>query len=159
MSSATSYFARIRPAAALLVSVAALVATRPAAAALGDTVASVAKDQVAVRGTLTVTPMQSFDVHQLVDAHGQTVREYADRAGTIFAVTWNGPRSPDLKQLLGAYYGRYVAAAALHKTGHHVLSIRSPTLDLSIVRVQRRAFGRAYLPTRLPGGVTRAELR
>ncbi|MDE2349413.1 MAG: DUF2844 domain-containing protein [Gammaproteobacteria bacterium] len=159
MSSEIPLFRRSGRLVAVCGCVLAGVAARPAAAALGDTVSSVARDQVAMRGTLSVTRMQSFDVHQLVDAHGQTVREYADRAGNIFAVTWNGRRSPDLKQLLGAYYGRYVVAAALHKTGHHVLSIHTPELALSIVRAQRSAFGRAYLPARLPGGVTRAELR
>ena len=159
MSSETSFFGRTARLVAVCGCVLAFVAAKPAAAALGDTVASVARDQVAMRSSLSVIPAQSYDVHQLVDAHGQTVREYADRTGSIFAVTWSGHQSPDLKQLLGAYYGRYLAAAAQHKTGHHVLSIRTPDLALSIVRVQRSAYGRAYLPARLPSGVTQADLR
>ena len=159
MSSGTPFFRRTIRLSAVCGCVLACVAAKPAAAALGDTVASVAQDQVVMRGTLSVIPAQTFDVHQLVDARGQTVREYADRTGTIFAVTWSGHQNPNLKQLLGSYYGRYLAAAAQHKTGHHVVSIHTPDLALSIVRVQRSAYGRAYLPARLPSGVTKADLR
>ncbi len=159
MSSVTSFFGRTGRLVAACGCALAFIAAKPAAAALGDTVASVAQDQAAMRSTLSVIPAQSYDIHQLVDAHGQTVREYADRTGTVFAVTWSGHQSPDLKQLLGTYYGRYLAAARQHKTGHHVLSIRTPDLALSIVRVQRSAYGRAYLPARMPSGITPAELR
>ncbi|HVC02607.1 MAG TPA: DUF2844 domain-containing protein [Steroidobacteraceae bacterium] len=137
----------------------ALVLAQPASAALGGGSASIAKDQAAMRGILSVTPMQSFAVHRLVDPAGQTVREYADRTGRIFAVTWSGSHSPDLQELLGAYYGRYLSAAALHRTGHHIVAIRTPGLVLSVVDFQRSVYGRAYLPSRLPSGFTPADLR
>lgn len=136
-----------------------LAMAHPASAALGGGRASIVKDQAAMRGVLSVTPMQSFTVHRLVDPTGQTVREYADRTGRIFAVTWSGSHSPDLKQLLGAYYGRYVTAAALHRTGHHIVTVRTPGLVLSVVDFQRSVHGRAYLPSRLPSGFTPADLR
>ncbi len=142
-------------------SLACLVAlVRPASAALGDTTASIARDRIAMRvAQATTTPMQSYDVHRLADPAGGVVREYADRAGHVFAVTWHGPRSPDLKTLLGGYYDRYVAAAAQHRTGHHVVTVHAPDLVLSVVRFQRVAYGRAYLPNRMPTGVTKTDLR
>lgn len=146
---------------ALGASLACLVAfVRPASAALGDTSASIARDRIEMRVSQSMTtPMQSYDVHRMVDPAGGVVREYADRAGQVFAVTWRGPRSPDLKTLLGGYYDRYVAAAAQHRTGHHVVTVHAPDLVLSVVRFQRVAYGRAYLPNRMPNGVTKAELR
>jgi len=155
---------RLRPnpaAWAVGVSLLCVVAlARPASAALGDMSASIARDRIAMRVSQSMTtPMQTYDVHRMVDPAGGVVREYADRTGTVFAVTWHGPRSPDLKTLLGGYYDRYVAAAAQHRTGHHVVTVHAPDLVLSVVRFQRFAYGRAYLPNRMPSGVTKADLR
>lgn len=144
----------------LAVGMALTLGCAPAAfAALGESSASVARDHAAMQGTLSVTSAQSFDVHEIKVAGGQTVREYATRAGTIFAVTWHGTRTPDLELLLGGYFGRYVAAAELHRTGHHLVSIRTPDLVLTVTRFQRAAFGQAYLPALMPSGVTPAVLR
>ena len=164
MMSVVSNPRRLRPgsrALALGASLACLVAlARPASAALGDTTASIARDRIAMRVAQSMTtPMPSYDVHRMVDPAGGVVREYADRTGQVFAVTWHGPRGPDLKTLLGGYYDRYVAAATQHRTGHHVVTIHAPDLVLSVVRFQRFAYGRAYLPNRMPSGVTKADLR
>lgn len=133
--------------------------SRPAAAALGDNDASIAKDRIAMRATDAVTPMPSFDVHRLIDPRGGAVSEYVDRTGTVFAVTWKGQQSPDLKALLGTYYGRYLTAASLHRTGHHLVTIHAPDLVLTVVHFQRISMGHAYLPSQLPGGFTPANLR
>ncbi len=150
----------VRLLGASLACLVALSLARPASAALGDTTASIARDRIAMRGNQSsTTPMQSYDVHRMVDPAGGVVREYADRAGTVFAVTWHGPRSPDLKTLLGGYYDRYVGAAAQHRPGQDVVTVHAPDLVLSVVRFQRVAYGRAYLPKRMPSGVTKADLR
>lgn len=137
----------------------ALAAPETARAALGENVASPARDHEALRGTLAVTPMQRYDVHEIVTASGVTVREYAAHTGPVFAVTWSGTQVPDLKLLLGTYFDRYVSLAKTHRTGHHVLSIESPDLVMTAVRFQRTATGRAYVPALLPSGVSRGELR
>ena len=137
----------------------ALLCAPAAYAGLGEPSTSAALDHAAMQGRLSVTTAQTFDVQKIVGVGGQTVREYATRSGTIFAVTWSGTRTPDLKLLLGAYFDRYVAAAKLHRTGHHLVSIRTPDLVLTVTRFQRAAFGQAYLPALMPGGVTPAELR
>jgi hypothetical protein len=74
-------------------------------------------------------------------------------------VTWQGPRAPDLRQLLGAYFERYAAEARTHRTGHHALSILTPDFVVSAVRFQRGFQGRAILPALTPAGVTRDEIR
>ncbi len=153
---------RARRLFALLLAVliaATLAPSRAAFAALGENMASVAHDKAMLRGTLSVVPMQTYEVHEIRAASGQTVREYAARSGKVFAVTWNGTQVPNLKLLLGQYFDRYVAAARLRRTGHHLLSIRTPDLVMTAIRYQRGARGQAYVPALLPSGVTRADLR
>jgi hypothetical protein len=128
-------------------------------AALGENVGSLARDHEALRGTLVVTPMPSYEVHQMVSSSGVTVREYATHTGGVFAVTWSGTQVPDLKLLLGTYFDRYVALAQTHRTGHHVLSINTRDLVMTAVRFQRSATGQVYVPNLLPSGVSRRELR
>jgi Protein of unknown function (DUF2844) len=137
----------------------ALAPLEAAHAALGANTSSLARDHAALRGTLVVTPMQGYDVHQIVSASGVTVREYATHTGGVFAVTWSGPQVPDLKLLLGSYFDRYVALAQTRRTGHHVLSINTADLVMTAVRFQRRATGQVYVPNLLPNGVSRRELR
>jgi hypothetical protein len=142
------------PVALLLV----LLLPAPARAALGAGASSVARDREALQGALSVTRGLAYDVHELAVSSG-VVREYVAQSGQVFAVTWQGPRAPDLRQLLGAYFERYAAEARIHRTGHHVLSIETPDFSVNAVRFQRGFQGRAILPGLLPAGVTRGELR
>lgn len=103
--------------------------------------------------------MQQYEVQEIVTDAGTTVREYAAHGGPVFAVTWRGAQVPDLHLLLGTYFDSYVAAAKAHRTGHHVLSVNTPSLAMSIVRFQRSASGQVYVPSLMPHGVTRRELR
>jgi len=136
----------------------ALAVPARALAALGADASSVARDQEALKGALTVTPAVGYEIHELKISSG-VVREYLAPGGLVFAVSWQGRRAPDLRQLLGAYFERHAAEARAHRTGHHVLSIETPDLVVSAVRYQRGFQGRAVLPALIPAGVTRAELR
>jgi membrane-bound ClpP family serine protease len=136
-----------------------LVPLEAAHAALGENAGSLARDHEALRGMLIVTPMQGYDVHTMVGASGVTVREYAAHTGNVFAVTWSGTQVPDLKRLLGTYFERYVSLAQTRRTGHHVLSINTPGLVMTSIRIQRMATGQAYVPGLLPSGVSPRELR
>ena len=143
-------------AAALLL---ALLPMEAVQAGLGGNTGSLVRDHAAMSGSLIVTPMQAYDVHQMVSSTGITVREYATHAGRIFAVTWSGSQVPDLKSLLGTYFERYVSLAQTHRTGHHVLAVNTPDLVMTSIRVQRTAAGQAYVPALVPSGVSRRELR
>lgn len=155
--SAASASARIAVAgiAALALALAPLTAAQ---AALGENAGSPERDHEVLRGSLVVMPTQRYDVHQM-SVSGVTVREYATRTGGVFAVTWSGTHIPDLRLLLGAYFERYVSLARNHRTGHHVLSVDTPDLVMTSIRVQRMATGQAYIPRLLPSGVSRGELR
>lgn len=48
---------------------------------------------------------QPWTVSAQTGADGITVTRYINTAGTIFAVSWDGPAKPNLKALLGTYFG------------------------------------------------------
>ena len=138
----------------------ALLASNPALAALGGGVDSVSADIHVLRGQLRSTPYVAYDQHQIVTG-ALVVNEYVTRAGQVFAVTWQGPVPPDLRQLLGTYFGRVQStAAADHRPGmHHFFSLVQS--DLVVINSGRlRAFhGIAYLPALIPQGVSISQLQ
>ena len=84
---------------------------------------------------------------------GTVVREYADTAGIVFAVSWNGPFLPDLRALLGEHFSTMNQQAASHpKAGRSQLTVDTP--DVVIVsNGHMRAFtGKAWIPSALPAG-------
>jgi len=134
----------------------------PAMAALGGSVDSVSADSTVFRGQLRSTPLLQYDIHEIT--HGELiVREYVSRTGQVFAVTWQGPIPPDLRQLLGSYFGRFqTAAAASHQSNpgiHRRLSISQSDLVVESTGRLRAFHGVAYLPSLLPAGVSVSELQ
>ena len=154
------FAARARQGAlAIVVAVGALLAPS-AQAGLGEPVDSVQRDHAALHGAaLSVTPMLNYDLHETTTVDGGRLRQYATRAGTVFAVTWSGPALPDLKLVLGKSYDTYFAAASAHSGGHHVLNIEAPELVLNITKHSRGFTAHAHLPALLPAGTAAQELR
>jgi hypothetical protein len=147
--------------ASLLARFLALIAAPAAHAELGGDVASVLRDHEALRAVDVVAATTLlYDVHEARSADGLQVRQYVERtSGKVFAVTWEGPRSPDVGELLGASASTYYEAVHAHKGGHHVLSIDEPNLSLTVLRLPRGWQGKAYLPLAIPAGIDRAEIR
>jgi hypothetical protein len=128
-------------------------------AALGASVDSLVQDQQALGGADVVTPMTTYDLHEIRAASGTTVREYVSRQGTVFAISWGGPSHPNLQQLLGNSYATYQAAARANRRGHHIVSINTPDLVASVLRLQHTSSGQIYVPVLVPQGVAVASLR
>jgi hypothetical protein len=142
----------------LLLSV--LVLHAPVArAALGAPREDLAHDAAALRASLTVSPGRGYQVHEMVSTDGTTVRAYVEPGGKVFAVTWSGQVQPDLRVLLGEHYSRFLEAARAPHPGHHVLSVATPDLVLSVVRLPRGFSGRAHLPSLVPAGTAVDALR
>ena len=137
-----------------------LLAALPARAALGGGASSVAADALRLGGPVNLTPMQTCDIQEIDGADGMRVREFLDRAGTVFAVTWSGPVMPDLRQLLGSDYDAYAqAVAALDRPGlRRVLRIALPDAIVEVGGHLRAYIGRAYRPAAIPAGITVADL-
>lgn len=126
-------------------------ALTPAHAALGDTVASVRADQAKLRGALRVKAEAGYSVQEISTPAGTIVREYISSAGVVFAVSWQGPVVPDLRQLLGSYFVQARSAAAVAPPhGHSRLEVRQPDLVVSTGGHLRAFFGIAYVPSLLP---------
>jgi hypothetical protein len=142
---------------------AAIVATgllsAGAHAELGGAPTTVQTDARALSGAITVEHAANFDRHQITQADGSVVREYVSPRGTVFAVAWSGRTTPDLKTLLGAHYATYIAALAKQRPSHHVLTVTTPDLVVTIVRYQHTGSGSASLPAEVPAGVTVGELK
>ena len=130
-------------------------------ATLGGTVDSVESDRKmlsAVRGN--VTPAAGYTVHEI--SYGATVvREYVSTSGIVFAIAWNGIRSPDLTALLGPYTNEYKEALANtpHRPGVRHSSIKSDNVVVERWGQVRNLQGRAYAPALIPTGVTIDEIK
>lgn len=132
--------------------VAAGVVAAPAQAALGGKSASVETDRQHLKARMSRSVAAGFTTQDLTTDDGTVTREYISSAGTVFAVTWNGPMRPDLKQVFGAYYDRFQAANANRGPGRRAL--RADLLDF-VVRSGGHSgdfWGFAYLPLETPAG-------
>ena len=127
-------------------------------AALGGDVASAQRDHQALHATPSVTPTVGYDLYQSQTSDGAELKEYVDRSGKVFAVSYRGVRRPDIGGLLGVHAARYQAAAQARRGGHHVLVINDPDLTVTIVHMSRGWSMHATLPGAIPSGVDRAEI-
>lgn len=96
----------VRVASTALIGVAALwlVPMSSACAGLGRPLKSVEEDRAALRAQRTSTYHDTYTVHELALPNGGAVKEFTRTDGAVFAVTWNAPGRPDLRQLLGASF-------------------------------------------------------
>lgn len=139
----------------ILVSVLAtlLLGCVPSWAVLGEYANSVTTDQQHMHAQLRQTARQGYSIKELSRADGQTVKEYVSPAGMVFAITWKGPVMPNLRQLLGSYYGQLQQAAQNHRRRRGPLVIRSKDLVLSSGGHMRSFHGIAYVPKLWPSNV------
>jgi len=91
------------------------------------------------------------------------IREYVNSSGTVFAVAWDGPWLPDLRQVLGDHFDGYQAAMQRRqgaaRTGRGALVIDEAGIVVQMSGHPRAFTGRAYLPGLLPAGVQLASIR
>src|SRR6266513_6333280 len=131
--------------------VVAVSVAAPAFASLGGDGTSVQADLARMKGALRITSTAGFTVHEITTSYGTVVREYLTPADKVFAVSWRGPVIPDLRQMLGDYYGQFAqAASAPHLGGHSHLAIEQPGLVVQSSGRLRSFFGRAWAPDLLP---------
>ena len=144
------------------VSLALALAFNPAAlASLGGDAASIETDAAALRGTPITRSAPAYTVREIAGESFMDVHEFTNNRGAVFAVSWSAPVIPDLRLLLGSYFGRYTdALARLRQAGiHRSVRIESPELVVESSGHLRAYHGFAYLPSEVPAGVTTTELR
>ena len=131
----------------------AVFSVKPARAVLGAGAESVGTDQSALGGERSEVTHSGFTVEAITTAAGITVNEYVSGAGSVFAVSWRGPRHPDLSLLLGPYFSEYQAAANQPATRRRGLRIQTGNVVVETGGHPGDLGGRAYLPEELPAGV------
>lgn len=107
-------------------------------------------------------PGMNFTVKRIASATGLVVREYVSPSGTVFAVSWHGPTPPDLRTLLGSYFGEYTAAAAKAplRPGRRYLALK--TQSGAVIQTgghMRDLRGRAFIPSLFPSGVSEGDIQ
>jgi hypothetical protein len=160
-----------------LVGSAFLIGASPAAhATLGEPANSVATDAAqmnATAGAKTAHPVPgvpaqntpasaNFTIEQMTTPDGTVVSEYVGPDATVFAVTWRGAMPPDVRTLLGTYFKQYRDAAdngSPSPLGLHALSVQAADVKVETAGHMGFMWGRAYLPARLPAGVTISEIK
>lgn len=92
------------------------------------------------------------DVAKTLDS-GTEVHEYVNAKGTVFAVSWQGPFKPDLREVLGTHFQDVVDEAKKQRGGPRA-HMRLERDDLVVYSGGRPgAFeGRAWVPALLPAG-------
>ncbi len=131
-------------------------------ASLGGESGSVQADALHTQGRLKSTAAQEYSLHEIDTPQGIVLREYVSPSGRVFAVTWHGSWMPDMRQLLGNYFGQYQQAAQQQLQAHpgrHPLVIETPGLMLTLTGHPGWFFGRAYIPDLVPHGVRAEELK
>ncbi|WP_084068465.1 DUF2844 domain-containing protein [Paraburkholderia heleia] len=133
-----------------------------AQAALGGKLDSLQIEASALRGRLSSTASTSAYTTQVIALPtGTTVREYANAAGQVFAVSWSGPRPPDFSQLFGSYFSEYKAAlqTPAHADLHRHVAVESAQMRYVGGGRMNNMRGTAWLPAAVPAGVTPEDLQ
>lgn len=132
-------------------------------ATLGGDIATVQRDARTLNA-VTATISVKATVRQgqkafAFSAPGVHIREYASGNGSIYAISWNGYRNPDLKVLLGSHYAEYVQTRdkqVFRGHGPRLFKMEKMIVELS---GHMRAFtGKAYLPAAVPRGLRPGDL-
>jgi len=112
-----------------------------------------------MKAALKTSQTALYTVHEMQTPSGTTVREFVSPAGVVFAVTWQGPSMPDLRQALGAYFPIYQTAPPTGRFGHSHRAVERPDLVVHSGGHLRSFFGLAYVPRLVPAGVAADQLK
>lgn len=140
-----------------------LFLTCPSAwAALGAAPGALRLDDQPLNGPIRTISGPGYTVQELTTSE-IVIREYVSQDGKVFAVSWSGRRSPDLPALFGAYFDQYQAASASRDRKRSPLRgvTRIETADLVVETGGHMGaiWGKAYLHSQLPPGVTKGAIR
>lgn len=127
-----------------------LCLTAPAFAALGGDVSSVETDRAHSNASLRMTGSAGYNVHEMLTPSGTAVREFVTPDQKVFAVAWEGPNMPDLRQLLGSYFDQFQVIARRAHAQRRAVSSKQDNLVIHSGGHMRAFAGSAYIPAMLP---------
>jgi len=147
-----------RPAVAVVLALA--VSVSPAAhAALGEDVSAVATVQARLGASLQIRQRTGYAIHELAAPTGTTVREFVGESGKVFAVAWSGGFRPNLRDLMGTHYDRFIAGTRGRRATRGPVRIELPGMVVVMGGRLRTFYGQVTLTDQLPAGVTPEDLR
>lgn len=131
-------------------------------ATLGEGAASITNDNNALAARVSQVVPQSLSNNKyqtsiIKTSNNITLKEFLAN-GKVFAITWNGPVYPDLKQLLGTYFPQMKTAT---KAMNDLTSLRLNGQDFVFLQsgLPGMLSGLAYVPSLVPAGVNVFELK
>jgi hypothetical protein len=128
-------------------------------ATLGEPELTVQNDAVQLRASVKSQDRSAYRVHEIQLPSGTLLREFVGANGNVFAVAWQGPTKPDLRQALGRYFDVYVAAPRSKIVDRKHMQLRQGDLVVEGSGHMRALSGRAYLASAIPSGVSLGELK
>lgn len=144
-----------------LVAAAFVAAATPriASATLGEPEITVQSDVSRARASIkSLQEREGYRVHEIQLPSGTVMREFVGADGKVFAVAWQGPTRPDLRQALGQYFDSYVSAPRARFADRRHVQIQQGDLIVQGGGHMGALSGRAYLASAVPGGVAIGEL-
>ncbi len=136
------------------------VAASAAHATLGGSYASVETDRARMAARHVATPRPGFVAHTLAPTPRMILREYTRPDGRVFAIAWQGPGRPDLRQALGRYFQMMNADSPARVRGaRRPLAVNRADFVLSTGGHPGGMWGVAYLPSLMPAGVTPDDIK
>jgi Protein of unknown function (DUF2844) len=121
-------------------------------ATLGGDVVSVHKNQMAIGGELRLERCAYGERHVMQLANGTVVRQYLSPSGMVYAVTWRGPRTPNLRELLGTYFAQ-LSRLDRARGGRHAMTLTGDDFLMRSIGRRDLFAGGAWVPSLLPSGV------
>ena len=102
-----------------------------------------------------------FSVSTNTEKNGTQINEYSAN-GTVFAITWQGLRTPNFKNILGTYHSEVMSefnsSNNLKKNKHQAL-VQSGNVDFHQSVHQRRKVGSAVLTANVPTCVKPGDIK
>jgi hypothetical protein len=145
---------KVRQALVVASALVALSGPKLAHATLGGDLSSIVDNEQQLGAVRRVRPLAIGERHELSLPSGTVIHEYVSSSGAVYAVTWRGPRMPNLHELLGLYFAELGRRDIRTSFGHHRLNITSPDLIVRSSGHQRWFEGHAWLPSLVPTGVS-----
>src|SRR5271155_1329688 len=144
--------------ASLLIAAAVLI-PRVALATLGQPEITVQTDVAQLHAAVKSSQDRTgYRVHEIQLPSGTVLREFAAPNGNVFAVAWQGPTRPDLRQALGPYFDAFGAAPRSKFSDRRHVQIEQGDLVVQSGGHMRALSGRAYLKSAIPSGVNLGDL-
>jgi Protein of unknown function (DUF2844) len=133
---------------------------RIAGATLGEPEVTVQSDVAQLRASIKSSEARvGYRIHEIQLPGGTLLREFVAPDGNVFAVAWNGPSQPNLRQALGKYFDTLASAPKPKFVDHRHLQIQQGDLVVQGSGHMRAGFsGRAYLASAIPSGVNLGDL-